>query len=73
MYEIFEERGVEDGGGLEFLSSDGGSDDGEDARADDGTNAERSEAQPAKRLLKAKLGAFAIGNELVNILATEER
>src|SRR5215471_4970406 len=50
MDEVFEQRRVEDGTGREFLTGDGRADDGENAGADYGTDAERGKAQPAKRL-----------------------
>ena len=41
--EVVEQRGVQDGGGVELLSGDGCADDGEDAGADDGTDAQSGE------------------------------
>ena len=45
--EEVEDRGAEDGGGVEFFAGDGGADDGEDAGADDGSDAEGGEAEGA--------------------------
>ena len=70
---ILEQRRVEDGRSLEFLSGDSCANDGENAGADYSADAERSEAQPAEGLFQPEFGAFTIGNELVNILATEKR
>ena len=72
MNEVLQQRCVEDGRGLKFLSGDSGANDGEDAGTDDRANAERGETEPAQRFFQTEFGAFAIGDELVNVLAAEE-
>jgi hypothetical protein len=71
-HKILQKWDVEDGGGLEFLACDGRADNGKNAGADDRADAERCEAQPAERLFQPEFGAFAIGNELINVLSTEK-
>jgi hypothetical protein len=57
---------------LEFLTGDGGADDSKNAGPDDSADAERGKAQPAEGFFQAEFCAFAIGNKLVNIFATEK-
>jgi hypothetical protein len=64
--DVVENRGVEDRGGIELLACDGGADDGEDARANDGSDAERCKRNRSKRLLETGLGVLRLGNELVD-------
>ena len=49
--DVVEERRVEDGGGVELLTGDGGADDGEDAGADDGADAESGQRNWAEGFL----------------------
>ena len=64
VHEVVEQRGVEDGGGVELLAGDGGADDGEDARADDGADAERGKRHGPERLLQACLGILRLAISL---------
>ena len=41
MDQVIEDRSIQDRGGIELLPRDGCADDGKDARADDGSNAQR--------------------------------
>src|SRR6516225_2092083 len=70
--EILEERRVQDRGGLEFLAGYCGADDRENAGTDDRTNAERRETDPPEELFQPEFRAFTIGNELIDVLASEQ-
>ena len=56
VHDVIEHRGVEDGGGIELFAGDGGADNREDARADDGSDAERRKRDWSERLLETGLG-----------------
>ena len=73
MDQVFEQRSVEDGRGLEFLSGDGSADDGENAGANDSADAERSKAKPAERFLEAGFWIFRVGDKFVDTFAAKER
>ncbi|HUY80209.1 MAG TPA: hypothetical protein VMU92_00595 [Acidobacteriaceae bacterium] len=64
--EIVEDRGVEDGGGVELFSGDGRADDGKNAGADDGSDAERGERDRPECFAEPVLGFFRLGDELVD-------
>jgi hypothetical protein len=72
MHDVVGQRGVEDGGGIELLSGNGGADDGKDAGADDGADAQRGERPGAERFLETMLGLLRFGDQLVDGLAREE-
>src|SRR5271156_2160996 len=72
VQKVFEQRRVQDGLELKFLSGDRSTDDGENSRSDHRTDAERSEAGPTQGLLQALFGILRIGDELVNVLFAEE-
>jgi hypothetical protein len=70
--DVVGERGVEDGGGVEFFAGDGGADDGEDAGADDGADAEGGEGDGAEGFFEGVLGALGVGDELVDGLGSKD-
>jgi hypothetical protein len=70
--QILKQRSVQDRGDLEFLARDGGANNGENSRADHGSDSKRGKAQPTQRLFKSNFRVLAIGQQLVNLLATEE-
>jgi hypothetical protein len=51
MDQVFEQRSIDDGAELQLLTGDRSPDNGEDAGADNGTNAKRGERPGAERLL----------------------
>lgn len=58
MNEVFEKRSVDDGTEFELLAGDGGSDDGEDAGADDCANAEGRKRPRPQGLFQPMFGLF---------------
>ena len=71
MQQVVEHRRVQDAGGGELFTGDGGADDGENSGADDGANAERGQADGAEGLLQRVLGQLAVRDELVYIFSGE--
>ena len=70
--EVVGYRCVEDGGGVELFARDGGTDDGEDTRPDDSTDAEGGERDGPKGFLECGLRSFGLVNELVDGLGSED-
>ena len=70
--EVIENRGVENGGGIELLARNGGADDGKNARADDGSDAERGKRHGPERFLETRLGVLRVGDELVDRFTGKE-
>jgi len=66
MHDVIEHRRVEDGRGIELFAGDGGADNREDARADDGSDAERCKRDWPKGLLEAGLGVLRLADELID-------
>jgi len=66
------EWGVQNGRGIEFLSSDGRADDGENSRSDDGADAQRSQRPRAERLFQPMFGFLRLGDQLIDGLARED-
>ena len=54
------------------VSSDGCTDDGEDARTDDGADTECGERYRSERFLQGVLGMFALGDQLVDGLCGKD-
>jgi len=71
--EVLEKRSVQDRGDFKLLSGNGGADNREDARPDDGADAEGSQAKPTERFFKANFRIFCIGEEFVDALTAKER
>ena len=63
---------VEKGGGVELFASDGGADDRENSRPDDGADAEGGEGDGAEGLLKGVLGALGGVDQLVDGFSGED-
>jgi hypothetical protein len=66
------ERGVADGGRVELLPGHRCADNGEDARADDGSDAERSERPGPERLFERVFGFFRLADQFINGLAGKQ-
>src|SRR6266702_3456307 len=62
--QILQQRRVEDGRGLKFLSGDRGANDSENSGADHRADAKRGEAEPAQGFFQPEFGAFTMGNEM---------
>ena len=73
MVKMMKKRGVEDRGNFKLLSGDGSADDREDARTDDGPDAEGGQAEPTERFFQPNFWVFRIGEKLVDALTTKER
>ncbi len=72
MDEVIGEWRVQNRRGVELLPGDGGSYDGKNARADNGSNAQRGQRPRAKRFLKPMFWLLRFGDQLVNRFAREE-
>ena len=72
VMQVVDERGVADFRGVEFLPGHGGADDGEDARADDGADAESGKRPGAQRFLERVLGLFRIPDQLIDGFAGKQ-
>ncbi len=72
VHQVVQQRGIEDGAGVEFFASDGGADDGEDAGADDRADAERSQRPGPKRLLQTVLGEFRVADQFIDRFGCEQ-
>ena len=70
--EVVEERRVQDRGGVELLTGDGGSHNCEDSRADHRADAESGQRNWAEGFLQSAFGVFRIGDQLIDGLAAEE-
>jgi hypothetical protein len=66
------ELGVEDGGRFKVFAGGGGAGEDEDARADDGADAERGERPGAKAFLQPVAGFGGLGNQPVDRLAGKQ-
>ena len=71
MHQVVQNRSVEDGGGVELLAGDRGADDGKNARANDGSNAERGKRDGPEGLFQARFGILRLSNELVDGFTTK--
>jgi len=71
MHQVVENRSVEDGGGVELFAGYRRADDSEDARANDGTDAERRKRDGPEGLFQARLGVLRLSNELVDGFAAK--
>jgi len=69
--DVVENRCIEDRRGIELFARNGGADDGENPRADDGSDAERGKRNRSERLLKTGLGVLRLGNEFVDGFAAK--
>jgi hypothetical protein len=67
-----DQRRVGDGGLVEALAGHGRADDGEDAGADDGADAQSGERPGAEGLLERLAGLFRLADELVDGFARYE-
>jgi len=72
VHDVVGERCVEDRGGVELLSGNRGTDDGEDAGPDDRADAERGKRPRTESLLKPVLRFLGIGDQLVDGLAGKD-
>ena len=72
MDDVVGERRIQDGWGLEFLSGNGGSDNGEDSGADDRADAQRRQRPGPERLFQPMFRLLRLGDQLVNGLTREE-
>jgi hypothetical protein len=72
MHDIVGQRSVENGRGVELLPRDCSPDNGEDARANDRTYAERCERPWTKGLFQPMFRLLRLGDQFVNGLAREE-
>jgi len=72
VHDVIEQRRVQDGRGVELLPGDSGADDGENARADNRSDAQRGERPRAEGFLQPMLGLLRFGDQLVNGLAGEQ-
>jgi hypothetical protein len=72
MHDVVGQRRVEDGRGIELLPGDGRADDGENAGANDRSDAQRGQRPWPEGLFQPMFRLLRIGNQLVNGLACEE-
>jgi hypothetical protein len=70
--EVVTQRGVQHARGVKLLARYGGTDDGEDARADDGADSERGKRPGPEGLFEPVLGFFRFANELIDGLASKQ-
>jgi hypothetical protein len=63
---------IDPSGKLRWVATDRGPDDREDARSDDGTNAERGERDGAEGLVESVLRPLRVGYQLVDGLGGED-
>jgi hypothetical protein len=60
------QRRIGNAGGIEVFAGDGGADDREDARTDDGPNAQRGQGPGAEGLFEPVLGFFRVPDQLID-------
>ena len=70
--QVVDERGITDFGSIKFLPGHGRADHGEDARSDDGPDAQRSQRPRPKRLFQRMLGVFRFPDQLINGFAGKQ-
>src|SRR5437879_11752208 len=73
VHEVVKQRCIQDGGWVEFLSGDGGSNYGEDSRSDDGAYSQCSQGERPQSLLEAPLRLLGVRDQLVNGFTAEKR
>ena len=72
VHEVVKQRCIQDGGCVEFLSGDGGSNYGEDSRSDDGAYSQCSQGERPQSLLEAPLRLLGVRDQLVNGFTAEK-
>jgi len=70
--EVIRQRRVDDAGGVELLAGDGGADNREDARSNDGADAESRKRPGAEGLFQGVLGHFRVADQFVDRFAGEQ-
>jgi len=70
--QIFEQRGVQDRGDLEFLAGNRRSYDSKNSRTDDRADTQRCKRPRPERLLEPLLGILRVGNQSVYAFDTEK-
>ena len=71
--EVLKKRSVEDRGKFKLLPGDGSANDREDARTDDGPDAEGGQAEPTEGFFQPNFWVFRIGEKFIDAFAAEER
>jgi len=71
--EVLKKRSVEDRGNFKLLPGDGSANDREDARTDDGPDAEGGQAEPTEGFFQPNFWVFRIGEKFIDAFAAEER
>jgi len=72
MHDVVGQRRVQDGRSVKLLAGDGGTNNGEDAGADDCADAQRGQRPWTEGLSQPMFGLLRVGDQLVNGLAREE-
>jgi hypothetical protein len=70
--QVVNERGTADRWRIKLLPGHRGADDGEDARADDSTDAKRGKRPRAQRFFERVLGFFRLADQLIDGLAGKQ-